>query len=118
MLDGSSATITPDGTNRVWTVIVNWNSIVTAISGATGIAAGDVMGSTDMLTIKKIGGTVTVVGTPTTNPHGDSSMSNCVMVYSGSGGNMELKVTAPTFGGGGTITLRTSATIIITETGY
>ena len=117
-LDGSSATITPSGTNRVWTVIVNWNSIVTAISGATGIAAGDVMGSTDMLTIKKIGGTVTVVGTPTTNPHGDSSMSGCVMVYSGSGGNIELKVTAPTFGGGGTITLRTSATIIITETGY
>jgi hypothetical protein len=121
-LDGTGSTnlIIPDGNNRLWNVQVNWNAVVTSISGtATGVTVGDVIAGNTELAFKRVGGTSSVVGTIRNVSTYDASMSAATMTYSaGASQELALTFTGPTFAGGGSVTVRSVARVQLTETAW
>ena len=122
-LDGTGTTnlIIPTGTNRVWNVVASWSAIVTGTSGTTtGVNVGDVITQSNAFAFKKIGGTSSIVGSVTDlATHSDSGMSTASMGYSaGASQELALTFTAPTFSGGGSVTLRIVNKIMLTEVAY
>jgi hypothetical protein len=121
-LDGTGSTnlIIPNGNNRLWNVQVNWNAVVTSISGtATGVTVGDVIAGNTELAFKRVGGTSSVVGTIRNVSTYDASMSAATMTYSaGASQELALTFTGPTFAGGGSVTVRSVARVQLTETAW
>src|SRR6056300_357212 len=104
-LDGATELIVPLGTNRAWNVTVDWVAIVQAVIGATGIAVGDIISQKDTFGYKRILGTGSIVGTPTTvATFSDASMTSSSVTYTASaGGNLDIRFDAPSFGAGDVI---------------
>jgi hypothetical protein len=117
-LDG----VIPNGNNRTWQVRISYSAVVTAISGtATGISVGDSKTQTQEVGVKKVGGVTSILtGSPNNNiPLEDPSMSTAQMNYSiGTVQDLLPTFTAPTFIGGGTLTISTTMTMIITEVAW
>ncbi len=113
--------IIPTGTNRSWTVEVSYTAIVTSITGtATGVTVGDTKTQTQILGLKKVGGTLTILsGSPiSTTAIEDTSMSTGTMTYSIISGALVPSFTAPTFAGGGSLNIKVNMTMSLTELGY
>jgi hypothetical protein len=122
-LDGTGVTnlIIPNGNNRLWNVVASWSAVVTNITGtATGVSIGDVATECNLFAFKKIGGVSSIVGTVTNvASHNDASMATAAMGYT-AGGSQELVPTfsAPTFAGGGSVTIRVVLKLMLTEVAY
>ncbi len=118
---GTSNLIAPLGNNRAWTVEISWVGVVRNISGtATGVAIGDTISGKDILCLKRVTGTSSLVGATTSLfLVSDTSMSTAGLAYSiGGSNNLQLTFTAPTFLGGGTIEIRTTAKVTLIEAGF
>lgn len=106
--------------SRMWNVMIQWNAVVQSITGtATGVLVGDTINQINTVGIKKVLGTSTIVGSKNTlSTNADTSMSTALVTY-GIGGAQSLGTTftAPTFAGGGSITVSFMATMYITENG-
>lgn len=122
-LDGTGTTnlIIPQGNNRVWNVVASWVAVVIGTSGTTtGVNIGDVITQCNLFAFKKIGGISSIVGSVTNvATHNDASMASASMGYS-AGGTQELALTftAPTFAGGGSVSLRIVNKLMLTEVAY
>lgn len=121
--DGTSTEIVPSVTSltyRTWTVKILWNVVISATSGTTtGLAAADTVGAEDFVILKKTGSTVTVIESSLGTIYGDTNMKTGIaMGYTASGTNLRLNLVAPTFAGGGSLTLKCHATMHIAENGY
>ena len=122
-LDGTGTTnlIIPNGNNRVWNVVSSWVAVVIGTSGTTtGVNVGDVITQCNLFAFKKIGGISSVVGSVTNvATHNDASMASASMGYT-AGASQELALTfqAPTFSGGGSVTLRIVNKLMLTEVAY
>ena len=124
-LDGTGVTnVIASGLNAAWNVQVNWVAVVTAITGtATGISVGDVITSIDLLVYKRVAGVITVsphtsVATKTlvTTP---AAYAACAINYGTSGAaDLRLTFTAPTFAGGGSVTMRVVARVELSEVAW
>lgn len=122
-LDGSGTTnlIIPLGNNRMWNVQIDTIAFVTTITGtATGVSVGDAYRETKQLLFKRVGGTSSIVGTvDTTAIKNDSSLATCgLTVTAGASQEMALTFTAPTFAGGGSVTMRVVAKVSLVEVAY
>jgi hypothetical protein len=125
-LDGTGTTnlIIPEGNNRMWNVQVRWVAVVTTITGtATGVTVGDTKTSTDLLAVAKRAGTTTVSPHTSAGTHAIEtivgSLTGVNIAYTaGASQEMAITFTAPTFSGGGSVTMRVSASISLTEVSY
>jgi hypothetical protein len=108
--------------NSSWHVKVYYTASVTAISGtATGVSVGDTKAQTQELSVKRLAGTPTFVGSTNSGiPMEDASMNTAQMNYAISGvtNGLQPTFTAPTFAGGGTLTLKIQMTMILTEVSW
>jgi hypothetical protein len=122
-LDGTGTTnlIIPNGNNRVWNVVASWVAVVVGTSGTTtGVNVGDVITQCNLFAFKKIGGISSVVGSVTNvATHNDSGMASASMGYTaGASQELALTFTAPTFSGGGSVSLRIVNKLMLTEVAY
>lgn len=106
--------------NGFWNVKCFWIAVVETISGtATGVSVGNFMTQCQLFGMKKIGGaTATLTSVTNVATHGDVSITgSATMVHSVGGANyLTPTFTAPTFAGGGTLTMRVQAQFDIVET--
>jgi len=116
--DGSL--IIPTGNNRIWNVVVSTTAVVTSITGtATGVSVGDVYSENTRLTFKKISGVSSLVGILGTEKAYDTSMTTAQMNFSaGASQELALDFQAPTFSGGGSITVRVVSKVQLVEVAY
>jgi hypothetical protein len=121
-LDGTGTTnlIVPESNNRIWNVKISTIAVVTVITGtATGVSVGDSYMQDDTLLFKKVGGTSSVVGVNNTNIIADISMGTASMGYSaGASQELALTFTAPTFAGGGSVTVRVVSKVSLVEVAW
>ena len=113
--------IIPLGTNRFWNVEVKYIAIISAITGtATGMSVGSVKTQDIQIGLKKYSGTSSLVGSGIySTAQEDSSMSTSSLALSiGGSQNLRLTFTAPTFVGGGSVTIRVVARIELTEVAF
>jgi hypothetical protein len=125
-LDGTGVTglIIPFGNFRAWNVQVNWVAVVVSITGtATGISAGDVITSVDLLAFKRVTGTSSVSShtstatkTMVTTP---AAYAACAINYTaGASQEMAMTFTGPTFLGGGSLNMRVVAKVELAEVNF
>jgi hypothetical protein len=82
----------------------------------TGVSTGDTYMQNDVVLFKRRGSTSTLVSTVQTLNGGDTGMATSAITYSvGASGELSITFTAPTFAGGGTLSIRTSAKIELVE---
>jgi len=115
---GTSNLIVPLSNNRSWTVEISWVAAVRFITGtATGVSLGDTISGKDILCLKRVTGTSSLVGATTSLfLVSDTSMSTAGLAYSiGGSNNLQLTFTAPTFAGGGTLAIRITAKVTLIE---
>jgi hypothetical protein len=115
---GTSSLIIPLQNYRSWTVEISWVAGVRIINGtATGVAVGDTISGKDILCLKRVNGTSSLVGATTSLfLVSDTSMSTAGLAYSiGGSNNLQLTFTAPTFAGGGSLNTRIVAKVSLTE---
>ena len=113
--------IIPTGTDRIWNVEINTTAVVTAITGtATGVAVGNVYIETKKLCFKKIGGVSSVVGVvDTVYVKSDGGMTTAsVTAAAGASQSLALTFTAPTFVGGGSVSVRVLSKVDLVEIAY
>lgn len=121
---GTTNLIIPSGSNRMWNVQVRWVAVVTAITGtATGVTVGDTKTSTDLLAVARRAGTTTVSAHTSAGTHAIETVAGSLtaanITYSaGASQEMAITFTAPTFAGGGSVTMRVVAAISLTEVAY
>lgn len=117
-LDGSSLEFEPNNP-KAYNVIAEYVAIVTAISGtATGVSVGDIVSEDNLFAMKKVGTTVSIVGSVTnTAKKNDTSMATASMGYSivPATNRLRLTFTAPTFSGGGSLTIRVACRLQMVE---
>jgi hypothetical protein len=117
-LDGTGTTnlIIPAG-NRAWNVTIKNIGMVIGTTGTTtGVSTGDTYMQNDVVLFKRRGSTSTLVSTVQTLNGGDTGMATSAITYSvGASGELSITFTAPTFAGGGTLSIRTSAKIELVE---
>jgi hypothetical protein len=117
-LDGASVRLTPF-TNSALTINFDVVAIVTAISGtATGVTVGDMFSQNEIVALKNVAGTTTVVGSHNIYNLHDGSMSGCDTTYLNTGTALSVNFNGPNFTGGGTVTLRIVVKARIVETRY
>lgn len=121
-LDGTGTTnlIIPYQNNRTWNVKVSTVAVVSAITGtATGVTVGDSFMENRNLLFKRVSGTSSVVGVGTVEIISDTSMATALMTYTaGASQELALTFTAPTFVGGGSLTIRVVSKVILVEVAY
>ena len=122
-LDGTGVTnlIIPAPNNRMWNVSVKTIAVVTAITGtATGVTVGDTYMQNNSILFKRrisLGSTLVSVGTA--EVFSDTSMSTSLMTYTkGASEELGLTFTAPTFAGGGSLTIRVVSKVELVEVAY
>ena len=117
-LDGTSLRITPF-TNSALTINFDIVAIVTAISGtATGVTVGDMFSQNEIVALKNVAGTTTIVGSHSIHKLHDGSMGACDTTYVNTGTALTVNFLGPNFAGGGTVTLRIVIKARIVETRY
>jgi hypothetical protein len=108
----------PEGSNRVWNVVVDTTAVVTAETATSGIATGDVYSETTKLTFKKIGGVSSIVGTLSQNAVYDGGMDTATMNFSvGSSQELQIEFQAPMLVSGD-ITVRVVSKVSLVEVAY
>jgi hypothetical protein len=121
-LDGTGTTnlIIPQGNNRVWNVLVKTVAVVIGTSGTTtGVTVGDTFLQNQSILFKKIGGISSVVDLATDNTFSDGGMSTANMAYTaGASQELALTFTAPTYAGGGSVSLRIVSKVELVEAAY
>ena len=127
-LDGTGVTnliipsiVSTGATNRMWNVSVKTVAVVTAITGtATGVTVGDTYMQNNSILFKRrisVGSTLVSVGTA--EVLSDTSMSTSLMTYTkGASEELGLTFTAPTFAGGGSLTIRVVSKVELVEVAY
>ena len=122
-LDGTGVTnlIIPAPNNRMWNVTVKTIAVVTAITGtATGVTVGDTYMQNNSILFKRrisVGSTLVSVGTA--EVFSDTSMSTSLMTYTkGASEELGLTFNAPTFAGGGSLTIRVVSKVELVEVAY
>jgi hypothetical protein len=117
---GTANLIIPTGNNRMWNVKVSTIAVVTTITGtATGVSVGDSFMENRNLLFKRVGGTSSIVGVGTAEIIADTSMLTALMTYSaGASQELALTFTAPTFLGGGSLTIRVVSKVELVEVAY
>lgn len=122
-LDGTGTTnlIIPSGSNRMWKVKVEYVGTITTITGtATGLAVGNSVYGESNFGFKRVGGTSSM-GTMISDAQSSDNaiMDTCVLAYTAGGsGELALTFTAPTFAGGGSVTMRVVAKVSLVEVAY
>ena len=114
-------TLIPSGNNRMWNVRLSLISVVSLITGtATGITVGDVYMENQFLCFKRLGGVSTILGTvDKANQKNNASLVTMLFdVIVGANQSLEIQVTAPTYVGGGSVTLTNSCKIEFTEVAF
>jgi hypothetical protein len=107
-----------------WNVKVLWIAVVESISGtANGINVGDLMVQCNNFGVKRISGTASITSVDTAATNGDASLTGSAsMAYSifvsGTERYLTPTFTAPTFTGGGTLTMRIQAQMEIVEISF
>ena len=105
------------GTNRVYQIILNWTAVCNVSAGVGNPSVGDMIGETQILTYKKVGGTTSQVGTTNTlHTNSDASMAAATLTTSVVGNNIRLTFTAPTTTGSNTY--RALATLYVSEVAW
>jgi hypothetical protein len=120
-VDGGSALLIPNGTNRAWNVQVNWVAVVTAITGtATGVTVGDIITGESLFGFKRIGGVSSIRSFIRDSQAADTAiMDTCSLAYSaGASQELAMTFTGPTFAGGGSVTMRIVAKVELVEVAY
>lgn len=122
-LDGSGTTnlIIPSGTNRMWNVTIKYVAVVTTITGtATGVTVGDTKSQNIEIGFKKVGGVSSLVGGGSFSiPQEDASMGSASLIpTAGASQELALTFTAPTFVGGGSVTMRVVSKVELVEVAY
>ncbi len=108
-------------TSKSWNVTIKYTAVVTSIIGTTtGISVGDTKTQNIDIGFKRVGASSSLVGAGSYSiAQEDASMNSASLVPSSSGGGtLALTFTAPTFAGGGSITLKIIAKLELTEAGY
>ena len=107
----------PLTTNAVWNVMARWSAIVTNISGtATGVSVGDVIVGNDTFFYKQVSGTASISTPTSVSSDSDASMSTATMTYSTTlNQGLVSTFTAPTFAGGGTLTIQVMTNYYVVE---
>jgi len=115
---GNSITLL--GTNRSWTVVMDWNGVVASIAGtATGVSVGDVAGGTYSAVVKKVGGITSIIGGIFNGKTSDVSLNTVSIEFVvGGSNNLIPRLTGPTFAGGGTVTMRVTGGIKLVENAF
>jgi hypothetical protein len=116
-----SVLIIPTGTNRIWNVEINTTAVVTAITGtATGVSVGNVYIETKKFAFKKVAGVSSVVGVvDTVYIKSDGGMTTAaVTAAAGASQSLALTFVAPTFAGGGSVSIRVISKIDLVEIAY
>jgi hypothetical protein len=121
-LDGSGTTnlIIPSGSNRAWNVKVETIATVTGITGTVdGVSVGDSIMQDDTLLFTKVAGVSSVVGVSNTNLIASDSLATAGLSYA-AGASQELAITftAPTFTGGGSVTVRAVSKVSLVEVAW
>jgi hypothetical protein len=99
-------------------------AVVTSITGtATGVTVGDTKVSTDLLAVAKRAGVTTVSAHTSAATNSIETIAGSLtaanITYSaGASQEMAITFTAPTFAGGGSVTMRVVAAISLTEVAY
>jgi hypothetical protein len=121
-LDGTGTTnlIIPSGNNRIWNVKVSTVAVVTVITGtATGVSVGDSFMENRNLLFKKVSNISSIVGVGTAEIIADTSMLTALMTYTaGASQELDLTFNAPTFVGGGSLTIRVVSKVELVEVAY
>jgi len=109
--------LTPPDANRAYNVIAQWTAVVIGISGtATGVNVGDYMTQCNLFGFKRVAGTGSITSVTTVATHGDASITGSAsMIFDVSSNNLRMRLTAPTFSGGGSLTLRTIIRLQMSE---
>jgi hypothetical protein len=117
---GTSNLIIPSGNNRMWNVKVSTIAVVTTITGtATGVTVGDSFMENRNLLFKRVGGTSSIVGVGVVELIADTSMLTALMTYTaGASQELDLTFNAPTFLGGGSLTMRIVSKVELVEVAY
>jgi len=104
--------------HTVWNVVASWAAVVTSISGtATGVNVGDVITQCNLFGFKEYSETPSIIGSVSNvGTHNDASMASATMTFGAAGTNqLTLTFAAPTFAGGGTLTMRVLCKLMITS---
>jgi len=122
-LDGTGTTnlIIPTGVDRMWNVTIKYVAVVTTITGtATGVTVGDTKSQNIEIGFKKVGGVSSLVGGGSFSiPQEDASMGSASLIpTAGASQQLALTFTAPTFAGGGSVTMRVVAKVELVEVAY
>ena len=100
---------------------VKWVAIVTAITGtATGVTVGDAIYGTSEFGFKRLSGTSSITSLIRDSIVADTAiMETATLTYSaGASQELALTFTAPTFSGGGDLTVRVVAKVELTEVAF
>lgn len=117
-LDGTSLRITANA-NGFMLVNVELVAVVTAIAGtATGVTVGDMFSQNVTCAYRNLAGVGSVVQQSSLGTWRSGSMSTANTAFAATGASLQINFTAPTFAGGGTLTMRIVAKARITETRY
>ena len=105
-------------TNRVYQIMLNWTAVCTvSAGGGSDPAVGSTIGQTQIMTFKKVGGTLSQVGTTSTlHTNNDASMSGATLTTSIVSNNIRYTFTAPTTTGYNTY--RVVGTLYVSEVGW
>jgi hypothetical protein len=132
LISGATTTLSLDGTgvtnlistlygnNRMWNVTLKYVAVVQNITGiATGVTIGDIKTQTIELGIKRVITVSSIVGAGNfSTPQEDTSMSSASLIPSIVGDDLILTFTAPTFAGGGSVTVRVVSKVELVEVGF
>jgi len=113
--------IIPSGNNRSWNVQIKYVAVVSNITGtATGLAISDTKSQNVEIGLKKYVGTSALVGAGVYSTAQESASMNTASIAISIGASQDLRLTftAPTFVGGGSLTMRVVAKVELTEVAY
>jgi hypothetical protein len=116
-IDGATARAILPTTNSMWNVKLNLIAVCSVAGGTT--VLGDVFTGQYFVTIKRVGGTTSIVGSVSTDEKSNTSMSTSVVTIDADTTNNSLRVrfTPPTTSGGTTV-IRVVSTLHLTEMRY
>jgi len=116
---GVTGLVIPPTNDTFWNVEIRTVATVILITGtATGVNVGDAYSEVKNLCFKRFIGTSALVGTVDTSfVKSDLSMATAfVTITAGASQEMKTEFTAPTFVGGGSVTIRVVSSVKITQT--
>jgi len=112
--------LVPPDANRAYNVVASWTAVVIGISGtATGVNVGDYITQCNLFGFKRVAGTGSVTTITTVATHGDASMTGSAsMAFTSVSNNLSAAFTGPTFAGGGTLEIRITIRLQLSEVAW